>query len=135
MSVAPEQADDEAFNLLNDIDIPKTEARIAQFQKQNAGIIASNKQNAVLEAMGQQERDELEKRARQERMDMVANAERMDREQEERAKGQIGEALVRPLKLPDVLKATDQPRCEETRSVQGKSEKRQTAKKLPGPKL
>jgi hypothetical protein len=29
-------------------------------------------------------------------MDMVANAERMDREQEERARGQIGEALVGP---------------------------------------
>jgi hypothetical protein len=90
---------------LNDIDIPKTEARIAQFQKQNAGIIASNKQNAVLEAMGQQERDELEKRARQERMDMVANAERMDREQEERARGEIGEALVRPMYFRYVEKA------------------------------
>jgi CDK-activating kinase assembly factor MAT1 len=44
--------------------------------------------------MGQQERDELEKRAREERMEMVANAERMDRELDERAKGQIGEALV-----------------------------------------
>jgi hypothetical protein len=30
-------------------------------------------------------------------MEMVANAERMDREQEERARGQIGEALVCPL--------------------------------------
>lgn len=29
-------------------------------------------------------------------MEMVAKAERMDREQEERARGQIGEALVRP---------------------------------------
>jgi len=29
-------------------------------------------------------------------MEMVADAERMDREQEERARGQIGEALVRP---------------------------------------
>jgi CDK-activating kinase assembly factor MAT1 len=86
----------QAFNLLNDIDIPKTEARIAQFQKQNAGIIASNKQNAIIEALGQQERDELEKRAREERMEMVANAERMDREQEERARGLIGEALVCP---------------------------------------
>ena len=52
-----------------------------------------------MEAMGQQERDELEKRAREERMEMVANAERMDREQEERAKGQIGEALVCPIPL------------------------------------
>jgi CDK-activating kinase assembly factor MAT1 len=86
--------DHSAFNLLNDIDLVKTEARIAQFQKQNAEIIASNKQNALLEAMGQQERDELEKRAREERMEMVANAERMDRELDERAKGQIGEALV-----------------------------------------
>lgn len=38
----------------------------------------------------------MEKRAREERMEMVANAERMDREQEERAKAQIGDALVSP---------------------------------------
>jgi len=44
--------------------------------------------------MGQQERDDLERRAREERMEMVANAERLDRVEEERAKTQIGEALV-----------------------------------------
>jgi CDK-activating kinase assembly factor MAT1 len=79
---------------LNDIDIPKTEARIAQFQRQNAALIAENQSKSALEALSQAERDEVEKRAREERMEMVANAERVDREQEERAKAHIGEALV-----------------------------------------
>jgi CDK-activating kinase assembly factor MAT1 len=74
--------------------LPKTEARIAQFQKQNAEVITANKHSALLESMGQQERDDLERRAREERMEMVANAERLDRVEEERAKTQIGEALV-----------------------------------------
>ena len=79
---------------MNDIDIPKTEARITQFQRQNAALIAENQSKTALEALSQAERDEVEKRAREERMEMVANAERMDREQEERAKAQIGDALV-----------------------------------------
>jgi len=70
-----------------------------------------------MEAMGQQERDELEKRAREERMEMVANAERMDREQEERAKGQIGEALVCPIP-PNCRQA--EKRCAATKSEQRK---------------
>lgn len=73
----------------------KTEARIAEFQRQNKALIAENQSKAALEALSQAERDEVEKRAREERMEMVANAERVDREQEERAKGLIGEALVR----------------------------------------
>lgn len=94
-----------AFNLLNDIDIPKTEARIAQFQRQNAALIAENQSKTALEALSQHERDEVEKRAREERMEMVANAERLDREQEERAKAQIGEALVSHLVLPYCLRS------------------------------
>jgi CDK-activating kinase assembly factor MAT1 len=101
-----------AFNLLNDIDVPKTEARIAQFQKQNAESITANKHSALLESLGQHERDELEKRAREERMEMVANAEELDRVEEERAKGLIGEALVRPSPV-NLWKLAHTFRCEE----------------------
>jgi len=90
-----EEVEDLTFNLLNDIDIPKTEARIAEFQKQNAQSIAANQAKAALEALSQQERDEVEKRAREERMRMVEEAERVDREEEERARSEIVEALAR----------------------------------------
>jgi hypothetical protein len=82
--------------------------------------------------MGQQERDELEKRAREERMEMVANAERMDREQEERAKGQIGEALVCSSYL-SLLKKAD-IRCEGTKFERKKYERGQIVKRQQEPK-
>jgi hypothetical protein len=90
-----------------------------------------------MEAMGQQERDELEKRAREERMEMVANAERMDREQEERAKVQIGEALVSLACCfiethcgPGLMLL----RCVVTNYEPKKYEKRQIAKRMLEPK-
>lgn len=83
-----------AFNLLNDIDIPETEARIAEFQRKNAALIAANQEKSVLEALSQVERDEIEKRAKEERMKMVEEAERVEREEEERIRSDIMEALV-----------------------------------------
>jgi len=89
-----------AFNLLNDIDLPGTEARIAEFQRKNSALIAANQDLAVLEALCQVERDEVEKRARGERMRMVEEAERVEREEEGRVKSEIVEALVSSPKIP-----------------------------------
>jgi len=55
------------------------------------------------------ERDEIEKRAREERMRMVEEAERIEREEEERVKSEIVEALVSALwssgSVPNLRKA------------------------------
>ncbi|WWC63827.1 CDK-activating kinase assembly factor MAT1 [Kwoniella dejecticola CBS 10117] len=90
-----EEVEDLTFNLLNDIDIDKTEKRIQEFQKSNASLIATNQEKAALEAMSQTEREEVERRAREERMRMVEEAERIEREEEERAKKDVTEALAR----------------------------------------
>jgi hypothetical protein len=83
-----------AFNLLNDIDLDRTERRIAEHAKQNAKLIAANQEKAALEAMSQSERDEVERRAREERMRMVEEAQRLERSEEERVKAEVIEALV-----------------------------------------
>lgn len=55
------------------------------------------------------ERDEIEKRAREERMRMVEEAERIEREEEERVKSEIVETLVSALwssgSVPNLRKA------------------------------
>lgn len=91
-----------AFNLLNDVDIAATEKRIAEYTRQNEAVISANKQKAGLEAMGQAERDEFEKRAREERMRMVEEAERLERVESDRVKADIVAALVGPLPNADV---------------------------------
>jgi hypothetical protein len=65
-------------------------------------------------------------------MEMVANAERMDREQEERARGQIGEALVCPSShVAEIAKLMT--RCVVIKFERRKYESGQTEKKQQGP--
>ena len=84
-----------AFNLLNDIDVPATEKRIAEFRKQNAQIITTNAQRAALEQLSQAEKDDIERRAREERMRMVEEAERVEAMEEERSRAEIVQALAK----------------------------------------
>ncbi|WRT69273.1 CDK-activating kinase assembly factor MAT1 [Kwoniella shivajii] len=90
-----EEVEDLTFNLLNDIDVERTEARITEFEKSNASLIATNQKKSALEAMSQNEREEVERRAREERMRMVEEAARIEREEEERIKHEITETLAR----------------------------------------
>jgi CDK-activating kinase assembly factor MAT1 len=83
-----------AFNLLNDIDLPKTEARIAEFAKQNAALIQTNLKKLEIEAMSQRERDDVERRAKQEKIEMLEEGERVEKEEEERVKREVLNALV-----------------------------------------
>lgn len=89
------RADLTAFNLLNDIDLDSTEARIAEFSRKNAAAIAANKDRAALEALSQTERDEVEKRARRERRRMVEEAERVEAAEKTRLEREVTEALGR----------------------------------------
>ncbi|KAK8844141.1 CDK-activating kinase assembly factor MAT1 [Kwoniella newhampshirensis] len=89
-----EEVEDLTFNLLNDIDLERTEARIADFAKQNKTLIVANQEKAALEAMSQAERDDVERRARAERMRMIEEAERVEREEEEGVRAEVTEALA-----------------------------------------
>ena len=59
-------------------------------------LIAANQDRALLEALSQVERDEIERRAREERRRMVEAAERVEKEEESRVKEEIVEAVVSP---------------------------------------
>jgi CDK-activating kinase assembly factor MAT1 len=83
-----------AFNLLNDVDLEKTEARIFEFARKNATIIAANRDRALLEALSQVERDKVEKEARRERRKMVEDNERMEEEARTKMERDVTEAVV-----------------------------------------
>lgn len=84
-----------AFNLLNDVDVLETEAKITAYQTENASLITKNQHQAAMESMSQTERDEVEKRAKAERARMIEEAERVERAEDERVKAEIVDALSR----------------------------------------
>jgi CDK-activating kinase assembly factor MAT1 len=47
-----------------------------------------------LESLSQHERDDVERRAREERVRMIEEAERLDRQEDDKARAAIVEALV-----------------------------------------
>ncbi|EIW65827.1 hypothetical protein TREMEDRAFT_35912 [Tremella mesenterica DSM 1558] len=90
-----QEVEDLTFNLLNDIDVAETEARIADFRRRNAEAIAANQAKAVIEALSQAERDMVERKAREERMEMIKKAEVVEVAEEARVKEEIVEALAK----------------------------------------
>jgi len=84
-----------AFNLLNDSDVAATEAKIAAYQADNAALIAANQHKTAMESLTQSEREEIEKRARAERMRMIEDAERVEKVEEAKVKAEMVQALER----------------------------------------
>ena len=93
---------DAAFNLLNDIDVDKTEKRIADFQRKNAELIIANEKRRALQQLDENEREEILKREREERRKMVEEADRKEELEAERIQQEISEAVVSvfPLIIP-----------------------------------
>ncbi|KAI0064701.1 CDK-activating kinase assembly factor [Artomyces pyxidatus] len=78
-----EEVEDITFNLINDIDIPQTEARIAAYRKENASLIERNLQREEAYAQALKEHEEAEKRERQLRADELRRAEEEERDARE----------------------------------------------------
>ncbi|KAK7693300.1 hypothetical protein QCA50_002867 [Cerrena zonata] len=79
-----EEVEDIAFNLINGIDIPQTEARIAQYKIENAAIIEDNLRKEEQYAQYLKEHEEaerLEREQRAEELRKLEEAERLEREQ------------------------------------------------------
>jgi CDK-activating kinase assembly factor MAT1 len=78
----------QAFNLINEIDIPETQARITTYRKENAAFIELNQQREEAYAQALKEQEEAERRERQlraEELRRVEEEERDAREGERRA--------------------------------------------------
>jgi len=73
----------QAFNLINDIDIPETQARIATYRKENASFIELNQQREEAYAQALKEQEEAERRERQLRAEELRRAEEEERDARE----------------------------------------------------
>ena len=72
-----------AFNLINDIDISETQARVAAFRKENAALIEANQQREEAYAQALKEHEEAERREKQLRAEELRRAEEEEREARE----------------------------------------------------
>ena len=72
-----------AFNLINDIDIPETQARIAAYRKENAAFIELNQQREEAYVQALKEQEEAERRERQLRAEEIRRAEEEERDARE----------------------------------------------------
>jgi hypothetical protein len=74
--------------------VAATEAKIKKYQIQNKSLIESNKQRAAFEAMGEAEREELIRIAKEKRRRTIEDNERFEEGEERRIKAEIVELSV-----------------------------------------
>jgi len=84
-----------AFNLINEIDVPETEARIAAFRRENAALIELNIQREERDIQGLQEQEMRERREREEMAEEMRRAAEEERVEREKEKEEIINRLVR----------------------------------------
>ena len=84
-----------AFNLINDIDIPGTEARIQKFRTENAAIIEANIQRDESYAVQLREQEEAERKQREAHARELARLEEEERELREQEKRDLIDKLER----------------------------------------
>jgi len=70
-----------AFNLINDIDVAATEARIAAYRSANAALTAANQQREEAYAAALKEQEEFDRKEREERAAEIKRMEDAEREE------------------------------------------------------
>ncbi|OSD01662.1 CDK-activating kinase assembly factor [Trametes coccinea BRFM310] len=88
-----EMVEDITFNLINDIDVPETEERIAQYRRENAAIIELNQKREEEYARYLQEQEEMERQERELRAQELRRLEEEEREEREKGKQAIIDKL------------------------------------------
>lgn len=81
------------FNLINDIDVPETEARIAAYRKENAALIELNLQREEQYAQYLKEQEDAERQEREQRALEFRRAEEEEREEREKGRQEIIDRL------------------------------------------
>lgn len=82
-----------AFNLINEIDVPQTEERIAQYRRDNAALIELNAKREEEYARYLQEQEEMERQERELRAQELRRIEEEEREEKEKGKQAIIDRL------------------------------------------
>ncbi|KAJ3802402.1 CDK-activating kinase assembly factor MAT1-domain-containing protein [Lentinula aff. detonsa] len=88
-----EEVEDIAFNLINNIDIPATEERIAAYKAANAALTSLNLQREEAEALALKEQEDLERREREARAAQLAQQEQQEREERQREERELIDKL------------------------------------------
>jgi CDK-activating kinase assembly factor MAT1 len=84
-----------AFNLINEIDVEKTEARVAAYKAENAALIELNIQREERDLMTAQEEEERERQERLERAKDIRREEELERIERAKESQKILEDLAR----------------------------------------
>lgn len=82
-----------AFNLINDIDVAETEARITRYRQENAALIKLNQQREEEYQRYLQEQEEMERQERELRAQELRRLEEEEREEREKGKQAIIDKL------------------------------------------
>lgn len=82
-----------AFNLINDIDVPQTEARIAKYKQENAALIELNVQREEEYAQYLREHEEAERQEREQRAMELRRLEEEEREEREKGRQELIDKL------------------------------------------
>ncbi|KAG6884697.1 hypothetical protein C0992_005902 [Termitomyces sp. T32_za158] len=88
-----EEVEDIMFNLINDIDITKTEARIQAYREENAALIELNIQREEAYVQALKEQEEADRRERETRAMELRREEEEEREEREKGKREIIDKL------------------------------------------
>jgi CDK-activating kinase assembly factor MAT1 len=108
-----------AFNLINDIDVAETEARIARFRAENAALIELNIQREEAYAQQLREQEEVERRDREVRAQELRREEEEEREEREKGKREIIDKLETSNK--DAAKVVAKTRANALKRIQARS--------------
>jgi CDK-activating kinase assembly factor MAT1 len=82
-----------AFNLINDIDIPQTEARIAAYRAENAALIELNIQREEQNTLFMKEQEEFERQQREQRALEARREEEEEREEKSKRERELIDKL------------------------------------------
>ncbi|KAI0928866.1 hypothetical protein AcV5_006298 [Taiwanofungus camphoratus] len=114
-----EEVEDIAFNLINDIDVPETEARIAAYRLENAALIELNIQREEQYQKYLKEQEETERFEREQRALELRRAEEEEREEREKERREIIDKLETSDK--DAAKVIARSRAEALRRASARS--------------
>ncbi|KAF7796875.1 hypothetical protein EIP86_008060 [Pleurotus ostreatoroseus] len=88
-----EEVEDITFNLINDIDVPETEARIARYKKENAALIELNVQREEQYAQYLKEQEDAERLEREQRAEELRRLDEAEREAREKGRQELIDKL------------------------------------------
>jgi CDK-activating kinase assembly factor MAT1 len=111
-----EEVEDITFNLINDIDVQKTEARIAKYRAENAALIELNIQRDEQYAAALKEQEELERQNKEQRAAELRREEEEEREEREKGRREIIDKLETSDKDARKLIAKSKAKAEAKRS-------------------